>query len=138
MQTLHNKLQKNIQFFNYCAAYYYNKKKIRSSIFLEGNKIYLLQKNIKTKQPSKKLDYIKLRPFKIKIVKEPLNYELKLPLKLKIYSVFHVIYFEPANNNILLEMNLPEINLDNQKIEYKVKTILDQRKVDDQPRYLIK
>ena len=57
---------------------------------------------------------------------------------MKIYPVFYIIYLEPANNNILLKINLPKIDPDNQKIEYKVETILDQQKVDNQPRYLIK
>ena len=57
---------------------------------------------------------------------------------MKTYLVFHVMYFEPAKNNTSLKTNLPGINLDNQKIKYEVKAILDQQKVDSQPRYLIK
>ena len=105
---------------------------------MEGDKVYLLQKNIKIKRPSKKLDYIKLEPFKVKTVKRPLNYELELPPQMKIYPVFHIMYLEPANNNALLKTNLPGIDPDNQKIEYKIKAILDQQEVDSQPRYLIK
>ena len=104
---------------------------------MEGDKVYLLQKNIKTKQPSKRLDYTKLRPFKIKAVKRPLNYKLKLLPQMGIYPVFHVMYFEPTNNNISLKINLSKIDSDNQKIEYRVKAILDQQKVDSQPKYLI-
>ena len=135
---MHNKLQKDIRFLSHHTAYYYNKKRSRSPIFLKEDKIYLLQKNIKTKQSSKKLDYTKLEPFKIKTVKEFLNYKLKLLSQMKIYPVFHVMYFEPANNNIPLKTNLPRIDPDNQKIKYEVKAILDQQKVDSQPRYLIK
>ena len=138
MQTLYDELQKNIQFLSYCAAHYYNMRKNKSFTFSEGNKAYLLQKNIKTKQPSKKLDYIKLGPFKMEAVKKPLNYELELPSQMKIHSAFHVMYFESADNNISLEINLPGIDLDNQKIEYEVKAILDQQEIDGQPKYLIK
>ena len=53
MQTLHDKLQKDIQFLSHHAAHYYNKRRSRSPTFLEWNKVYLLQKNIKIKQPSK-------------------------------------------------------------------------------------
>ena len=117
MQTLHDKFQKNIQFLSHHVVHYYNKKKSKSSTFLEGDKVYLLQKNIKTKQPSKKLDYTKLGLFKMKAVKRPLNYELKLLLQMKIHLVFHVMYLEPADNNTPLKINLPEIDLDNQKIK---------------------
>ena len=105
---------------------------------MEKDKVYLLQKNIKTKQPSKKFDYIKLGPFKVKAVKGPLNYELELLPQMKIHPVFHVMYLEPANNNIPFETNPPEINPNNQEIKYEVKAILDQQEVDGQPRYLIK
>ena len=57
--------------------------------------------------------------------RNPNNYELKLPLQMKIHLVFHVMYLEPANNNTLLKINLSRINLDNQKIEYEVEAILD-------------
>ena len=86
----------------------------------------MLQKNIKTKQPSKKLDYTKLGLFKVKAVKRPLNYELELPPQMKIHPVFHVMYLEPADNNITLETNPSGINPDDQEIEYEVKVILDQ------------
>ena len=98
----------------------------------------MLQKNIKTKRPSKKLDYTKLRPFKVKAVKGPLNYELELPPQMKIYSVFHVMYLEPANNKTPFETNPPGIDPDDQEIESEIKEILDQQEVDGQPRYLIK
>ena len=57
---------------------------------------------------------------------------------MKIPLVFHIVYFEPADNNIPLETNLPGIDPDNQKIEYEVEAILNQYKVDGQLRYLIK
>ena len=92
----------------------------------------------KTKQPSKKLDYTKLGPFKVKAVKRLLNYELELLPQMKIHPVFHVMYLEPANNNTPLETNPPKIDPDNQEIKYEVEAILDQQEVDGQPRYLIK
>ena len=98
----------------------------------------MLQKNIKIKQPGKKLDYTKLRLFKVKAVKKLLNYELKLPPKMKIYQVFHIMYFELANNNTLFKMNSSRIDSDNQEIEYKVEVFLDQQEVDGWPKYLIK
>ena len=43
-----------------------NRKRSKGLDLKEGEIVYLLRKNIKTKRPSNKLDYIKLGPFKIK------------------------------------------------------------------------
>ena len=40
---------------------YYNKKKSKGLDLKEGNKVWLLYKNFKSRWPSKKLDYIRLR-----------------------------------------------------------------------------
>ena len=54
----------------------------------EGDRVYLVRKNINTKRLSDKLDYKKLGLFKIKIVKGRLNYELTLLRTINIYLVF--------------------------------------------------
>ena len=105
--------------------HYYDKKKSKSLTFSEEDKVYLLQKNIKIKQLNKKLDYPKLRLFKMKAIKKPSNYKQELLSQIKIYLVFHIIYLKSANSNTLFKINPPKINLDNQEIEYKVKADLD-------------
>ena len=52
-----------------------------------GDKVWLLYKNISNRQLSKKLNYIKLRPFKIKKKVIEINYKLDLLVKIKIYLV---------------------------------------------------
>ena len=42
-----------------------NKKRSKGLDLRKGGIVYLLRKNIKTKQPINKLDYTKLGPFKI-------------------------------------------------------------------------
>ncbi len=66
---------------------YYNKKRSKGLDLKEGNKVWLLYKNFKSRRLSKKLDYIKLGLFKIatKILK--IIYRLDLPEKIKIYLV---------------------------------------------------
>ena len=44
---------------------YYDKKRLKGLDLKEGDKVWLLYKNFKNRRPSKKLDYIKLRLFKI-------------------------------------------------------------------------
>jgi hypothetical protein len=62
----------------------------------EGDKVYLLRKNIATKQLSDKLDHKKLGLFKIAKIKSLVNYCLKLPKTIKIHPVFYVSLLKPA------------------------------------------
>ncbi len=64
----------------------------------KGDKVYLHIKNLKNKRPSKKLDYVKVRPFLIKQPKGPINYELQLPPDARVHPVFHVSLLEPADS----------------------------------------
>jgi hypothetical protein len=58
----------------------------------EGDKVYLLRKNIATKRPSDKLDHKKLGPFEIVEIKSLVNYRLKLPIRKQVsYSVMITI-----------------------------------------------
>ena len=66
---------------------YYNKKKSKGLDLKEGNKIWLLHKNFKSRRPSKKLDYIKLGLFKITAKILEVIYKLDLLVKMKIYLV---------------------------------------------------
>ena len=71
--------------------------------------VYLLRKYIKIKRLSDKLDYIKLRPFRIKKVLELILFKLELLVSMRIYPVFHKSLLEPCENlNVML--GLVEIN----------------------------
>jgi hypothetical protein len=75
---------------------YYNQKYSIGPTLKEGDKVYLLRKNIATKRPSDKLDHKKLRPFKIAKKKGLVNYRLKLLKTIRIHPVFYVSLLEPA------------------------------------------
>ena len=45
---------------------YYNARRSKGPDLKEGDKVWLLYKNFKSRQLSKKLDYVKLGPFKVK------------------------------------------------------------------------
>ena len=71
--------------------------------------VYLLRKNVKTKRLSEKLDYTKLRLFKVKRVLGLVTFELDLLAIIKIYLVFHKLLLILYHNlNIIL--GLVEIN----------------------------
>ena len=56
-----------------------NKKRSKGPDLKEGEMVYLLRKNIKTKRLSDKLDYTKLSLFKIKEKLGPVTFKLELP-----------------------------------------------------------
>jgi hypothetical protein len=79
MKNLYKKLSRDIKFIINKLLIYYDHKRLKGSTLKEGDPVYLLWKNIKTKHLSTKLDYIKLDLYKIQKVLGPLIYELKLP-----------------------------------------------------------
>ena len=66
---------------------YYDKKRLKGLDLKEGDKVWLLYKNFKSRRLSKKLDYIKLGPFIIIARILEVIYRLDLPAKMKIYLV---------------------------------------------------
>ena len=69
---------------------YYNLKVSEELNLKGGNKVWLLYKNISSKRLSKKLNHVKLGPFKIKKKIIEVNYKLDLLVKIKIYPVQHI------------------------------------------------
>ena len=63
LKQLQIQLVKDIEFLAARAAYYYNKKKSEESDLKEGDSVYLIRRNIKTRRPATKLDFIKLKLF---------------------------------------------------------------------------
>ena len=61
--------------------------------------VYLLRKNIKTKRPSDKLNYIKLGLFKIQEKLGLVMFKLELLRHMRIYLVFHISLLEKALEN---------------------------------------
>jgi len=64
--------------------------------------VWLLYKNFKLRQLSKKLDYVKIGLFKIVAKISEVIYRLDLLVKMKIYLVQHIIMLELAYKNLKL------------------------------------
>jgi len=79
---------------------YYNLKKSKGLDLKKGDKMWLLYKNFKLRQLSKKLDYIKIGLFKIIVKILEVIYRLNLPAKIKIHLVQHIIMLELAYRNL--------------------------------------
>ena len=71
--------------------------------------MWLLYKNFKSRQLSKKLDYIKLGLFRIIIKLLEVIYRLDLLLKMKIYLVQHIAILELAHRDVKLPLYKIEI-----------------------------
>jgi hypothetical protein len=138
MTELHKRLKWNIKRLNKAAKKYYDKKRIEGPILKEGDKVYLLQKNIKTKKPSSKLDFTKLEPFEIKEKKESLNYKLRFPEEIRLYLIFYIGLFEPAHPKTLLQIDITGIDPEFEIPSYNIEKILDMRIISNRPYYLIK
>jgi hypothetical protein len=69
----------------------------------EGDKVYLLRRNIDIKRLNSKLDFKKIGLFKIKEVKSEITFELQLLKTMKIYLIFYISLFEPVSDNIFID-----------------------------------
>jgi hypothetical protein len=135
LKELHQHLHDELAFLNVRMTHYANKKRLKGPTLKEGDKVYLLRRNIKTKRPSDKLDWKKIGPFKIKKKLSDYNYELQLPAKARIHPVFHVSLLEPAPEKAKLATDV-EIEPTQ---EYEVERILGHKKDDnDKALYLVK
>jgi len=88
------------------------------------NKIYLFRCNIKIKQFSDKLNYKKLKSFKIKKILNLVNYRLLLLKTINIYLIFYISLFKLIPFEIL-KASIIKINPVNLNVEYEIKIILN-------------
>ena len=128
LRIVHNNIIRMQQHF----FKYINKKRKIAPLLKKGNKVYLLTKNLKTKKPSKKLDHVKVGPFFIKKVKEFKTYELDLPKRIRVFSVFNISLLESADLSMFIQKAF-HFEPDEEEI-YTVEKILERK---DQ-QYLVK
>jgi len=84
------KIHDNISKMQEKSIKYQNKKRKTTPQLKEGDKVYLLTKNLKIRKSSKKLNHVKVESFLVKKAKESINYELDLPKNAKVFLVFHI------------------------------------------------
>ena len=93
--------------------------------------MWLLHKNFKNWWLSKKLDYIKLKPFKIIAKILNLIYKLDLPVRMKIYLVQHIAMLELTHRNIKPPVYKIETYKGQEEDEWDVQKIINHKEVDD-------
>src|SRR6184192_3014802 len=101
----------DVDFINERMAFYYNQCHGKKPELKKGDKVYLLQKNIQTNHPNKKLNFKKLRPYVVTSKKNCLNYEIKIPDNKNFFNVFHIFLLEPTPNNIHLSPTIVQPNI---------------------------
>jgi hypothetical protein len=106
---------------------YANKSRLKGPYLQKKHLVYLLRRNIKIIRPNDKLDLKKIGPFKVKRNIRDISFELKLPLIIKIYPIFHFSLLEPAYSDIP-KGPASELNPKIQELVYNVKSIFAVRK----------
>jgi hypothetical protein len=127
LKDLYRELSKDIKWINQRMTLYANKSRLGRPYFRGKDLIYLLRRNIKIIRLSDKLNLKKIDLFKVKRNIRDINFELELPLIMRIYPIFHISLLEPAHPNIperLISKLDPEI----QKLVYDVESILTVRR----------
>ena len=108
--------------------------------FNVGDKVWLDSRNIRTAQPSKKLEHKRYGPYEITEKLSPLNYRLKLPKELRsIHDVMHIEKLLPYEEDTIPErvpIPPPPIEIEGET-EYKVDKILDSQRKGKKLEYLV-
>ena len=101
MYTLYAMLKEELEFIRLRIKQHYDKHKLEGPRLERGDKVYLILRNLRTKRLNKKLDFKKVRVFKVNERILDNNYRLLLlaTIKLKIY-VFHVSLLELALKDV--------------------------------------
>lgn len=136
LQDMHNTLKETLEFVRERMRVHYDKHRVEGPPLEEGDKVFLLTRNLHTKRPSKKLDFKKIGPFKIKRKISTSNYELDLPDSMRVRTkVFHISLLEPAPRRARLETQLEAVD---DEEEFDVEIILDSRISNNELQYLVK
>ena len=126
-------IQKNILKMQRNSTTYQNRKRKMAPLLKEGNKVYLLTKNLKiNRKRSKKLNHVRVELFFIKNVKGRINYELNFSVDVKIFLVFHISMLESTHSKTSIQTTFRYKSQEDQ--EYEVERILQQQG----QRYLVK
>lgn len=119
---------------------YYDKNVSDAPVFAPGDKVWLDTKNLKLKQPSKKLSAKRVGPYEVVERIGDLDYRLKLPKSLRVHPVFHVSLLTKYIVSDIPGRKHPEpapVEVEGEE-EYEVESILDSRFYRRQLQYLVK
>ena len=82
-------------------------------------------------RPSNKLNFIKLKFFKILKVLEPITYKLNLSDSIRIIRIRYILVLELVDPETLLIKNIPDINPKSQEKVWEIEKILNIDLIDN-------
>jgi len=94
-----------------------------------GDEVLLSTKNLKAKQPSKKLTHCFIGPYRVEKIIGKQAYKLTLPTAYRIHPVFHLSLLEPYVRRRGADVPkpfLPPVMVDD-KEEYEVEELLEKK-----------
>jgi len=139
LQAIKDSLAIEIKFAQDHAKEFADKHRSTPPTFQKGDQVWLLRCNIKTTQPSGKLDFKRLGPFTILKKINPVAFRLDLPPSMKIHDVFHVSLLEPYSPNTIpgRQQDPPPPVIVEDETEYEVNKILDSKILRRKLFYLV-
>jgi len=140
MSQLHDTLQAEMTEAQLRYKEYYDAGRKPDPNLQSGDMVWLLQRNIRTTRPSKKLDYKKIRPFKILAKIGESAYKLDLPPLMSIDNTFHISLLEHYHENKFSSQQTqppPPIIMEGEP-EYQLEQIIDARLHDGKLEYRAK
>ena len=103
MSSLYAILREELEFIRTRMKKFYDRNRLEGPRLEEGGKVYLISRNLCTKRLSRKLDFRKIRPFKIDKKISENNYVLALPSTMQLRTnVFYISLLELAPKNVQL------------------------------------
>ncbi len=136
MSMLYIMLKEELEFIKTRMKQYYDKYKLEGPRLEKGDKVYLISQNLRIKRLSKKLDFKKIRLFKVEKRISDNNYRLSLlaTMRLRTY-IFYISLLELVYKNVQLVIN---IEAEDKEEKQNVEGILDLCVIDRQLEYLVK
>ena len=129
MKELHDTLQAEMATAHLRHKENYNQHRKPDPNLESGDLVWLLPRNIHTTQPSKKLDWKKIGPFKITAKIGSNAYKFDLPPSMRIHNTFHISLLEPYEDNKFpsqIQELPPPIQIEGEN-EYELDKIIDSR-----------
>jgi len=129
MTQLHESLRNKMVAAQFQQKEYYDLHRKPDPNLQSGDMVWLLPRKSKTPRPSKKLDYKKIRPFKILPKIGTSAYKLALPPSMAIQNTFHISILEPDQDNRFpsqIKEPAPPIQIEGEE-EYELDEIIDSR-----------
>ena len=140
MAAIHTLIKAEIAEAQAHQELYKNRHRAPAPTYRPGDLVWLLTKNIHTERPSKKLDWKKIGPYKVKRLVSAYAYELELPPSMRIHPVFHTSLLLPTANDPhkgQIQEPPPPVIVNHEE-EFEISAILDSKRAGRGIKYLIK